>query len=802
MSKLLYLFPLSAAFLTAAHCYSQDQVILEEIVVTANKRESSILKTAAAISAFDSESRDRLGLDTAWDLVGRTPSLSITNFRVSLRGVGRPNLAIGSDPGIGFYWDGFYQTENGILDWSNLFDIERVEVLRGPQGTLYGRNNIGGAIKLVSTQPTGELKGQLALEAGNYGYEVAQGLISGPVTDQLSALVALSSMKRDGFTSNLENGEKYENLDKKYANLILKYDWNEQWTTTVKVHDYQNKYNQANAAAVRTPYDTEFIQTVNDTTTGEPLNLPGIYPGQAFANPHQGYQLENPGVYSDQKVRIDSGPHLNITSNALLMTNDISLDGYKIRYIAGWSDYDFQPTTDSDHSVAKYSGLDWSKIFFSGLPVSIFTGVTLTPSDQNLIIEQSAEFRSHDIQLQSDADGPVNWITGLYYYHSEENQYLTYLEHNQDLMNVYRFFGAVLNRPASTENHLYEGRAKVETTSWAAYGQMDWDLSEHTTLTLGLRYSTDKKEGRDRTFAQFVGEGDGYVDRKIDDDWSDITWRMGVDHALDDNNMVYGFIASGYRAGGFNFLKPTASTEVDKVKPESLISYEIGYKGSLLNSRLQVSTAAFYYDYSDLHVLKRDLISGIALNTFVNADDAKVYGLEAEVVALAGDHLLLSATWSYNQSEYGDFYTKDAIACSLGPLLVGNSADPLCSQEQNLNGNQFQLTPEHKLSANATLSWGMLNLDWSLTGSYMYTGEQFMEPFNREDYDAIDSWDRLDANLVMRPKHGQWQVTTWVKNIGDDRETVFRGRPSTVNHLTEVTLTPPRTYGVRFSYDF
>ena len=133
--------------------------------------------------------------------------------------------------------------------------------------------------------------------------------------------------------------------------------------------------------------------------------------------------------------------------------------------------------------------------------------------------------------------------------------------------------------------------------------------------------------------------------------------------------------------------------------------------------------------------------------------------------------------------------------------MEGDTANPLCAEEQNLNGNEFSLTPDHKVSLNATVNWELLNLDWAATLSYMYTGDQYMNPFNREDLDFIDSWDRWDANLTLRPNDGKWSVMAWVKNINDDREIVARGRPSTVNHLASYTLTAPRTYGLRFAYN-
>ncbi|MCP4467288.1 MAG: TonB-dependent receptor, partial [Halieaceae bacterium] len=133
--------------------------VLEELIVTATKRETTLMDTPASISAFDKDTLTQLGITGSEDLVANTPSLSITTFRVSIRGVGRPNLAVGSEPGVGIYWDGVYNTENGIFNYSEFMDIERIEVLRGPQGILYGRNSIGGAISFISKRPNAEWGG-------------------------------------------------------------------------------------------------------------------------------------------------------------------------------------------------------------------------------------------------------------------------------------------------------------------------------------------------------------------------------------------------------------------------------------------------------------------------------------------------------------------------------------------------------------------------------------------------------------------------------------------------------------------
>ena len=164
---------------------------------------------------------------------------------------------------------------------------------------------------------------------------------------------------------------------------------------------------------------------------------------------------------------------------------------------------------------------------------------------------------------------------------------------------------------------------------------MAWNWTQETTLTAGLRYSYDEKKGGDNTFVQYVGDpNDPTVYRTKEDDWDKWTWRLGVDHFLTPDQFLYGFIATGYRSGGFNFQKPTASPLVDVVKPEEILSYEIGYKGAMLERRLNISSSVYYYDYQDLQVIKSDVVEGISLNTFVNADKARAMGVELEVQAL------------------------------------------------------------------------------------------------------------------------------------------------------------------------
>jgi iron complex outermembrane receptor protein len=221
-----------------------------------------------------------------------------------------------------------------------------------------------------------------------------------------------------------------------------------------------------------------------------------------------------------------------------------------------------------------------------------------------------------------------------------------------------------------------------------------------------------------------------------------------------------------------------------------------------LEKRLNVSAVAYYYDYKDLQVLKQDVVEGIGLNTFENAEEATAWGIELESMALLGEHIVLSGTYSYNQTEYKDFLSKDANACALGPLAEGRGQDSLCQDDLNLKGNTLPLTPEHKLSITAAYNWQWQALYWTASSSYLYTGDQYMSAFNRDDYDLVGSWDRWDARLSIAPTEGQWQLAAYVKNISDERSVVLRARPSTVTHNATAELTQPRIYGLRLDYNF
>jgi hypothetical protein len=172
------------------------------------------------------------------------------------------------------------------------------------------------------------------------------------------------------------------------------------------------------------------------------------------------------------------------------------------------------------------------------------------------------------------------------------------------------------------------------------------------------------------------------------------------------------------------------------------------------------------------------------------------------VAALLTEGLVLSGSYSYNNTEYDDFDSADSSACVLGPYRVGNTADPLCNGTQDLSGNEFPLSPEHKASAHLAYSWDLAGLDWNSSVSYVYTSEQQLTAFNNDTYDTLDDFDRWDARLTVASPELTWEATLWVQNISDDRNEINRPRPSPVSGLAASSLSDPRTYGLKLTYNF
>jgi len=808
---------------------------IEVITVTSTKRTTSLMETGQAVSAFNETAMAEKGIESAQDLVRYSPSLIMTSSKVSIRGIGRPTISLGSDPGVGIYADGVYGSELGVFSYCNFCDIERIEVLRGPQGTLYGRNAVGGAINLISKEPDTNFGGYVSADVGSDGYRNIQGQITGALTDIFSAIVTVSDLEKDGVQENIGNGDLLETRDNTYYSATLKADWNDNWTSSLRYMHYERSEVPNNGYG-RDAYSTDHVNGFFGVT-----NIPGFFPASNGINWFAGYNGENPAIDNISQVNIDGKPSLDSDSDRITFITTATFGDLDLKYTFGSSTFDYVKQTDADQSNASLAAVNFSEIFrqltlygfgadgtghyypnpLTGQPLTIASSLAFN-------FEQNNESISHELLLSSNYDGALNFIAGLYYYNSEESQYSDYSESGFGLMSgdpiaaAYKPLGIELDTGTflgapgwelglypwiaaasgglpfemnadGSAGYLYYGQNDLETTSTAVFGQVDYKATDELTLTAGIRYSNDEKEGGDNVFAYLSVPNTTHA---LKEDWSKVTWRLQADWQMDDDTLLYGYVATGYRSGGFN-LGAASVDDISVVDPEELLAYEVGYKKVLLDGRMNLNATAYYYDYEDLQVFSSEVNNGVTTTHYSNAAEASVLGLELEVQAMVTDDLVLDVSYSYANSEYKKYEARDSIACAIFGPSNGDCAI------QDLSGNQLNLSPESKFSLSAMQYFEFEDAgEISLMVGYSYIGEQYGRAFNRDDWDKINSYDVIDARLNWTSPDADWEITAWIKNIADDRDMITAGAPSTTTRLRTGEANAPQSYGLKVKYNF
>jgi iron complex outermembrane receptor protein len=577
------------------------QTVLEEIIVTAERREASLQETAISISAFTSEDLVRNGIETSEQLTGFTPGLQIQRDvigKVVIRGIGTENFTIAGDPGVAIFSDGAYLARSSVAIF-DMYDLERVEVLRGPQGTLYGRNATGGAINFISKKPTEDFEATVSADVGDYSKVRLEGAVSGTlVEDTLTGRLSGLYHNRDGYTDNIfpDVGRGLDELDDKDLwSLRGQLSWQASDSVTVDLRG--DVYNDDSNPVPYKYVDDPLIYF-------GAMGMPGT--GIPFPNPlandlrtvSQGYEFDVPGT------NITIGSAGTWDQWGLLGTVNWELaNGMTLKSITSYRDIEFEWLNDGD-GIEAYL-------------VNYFQ------------IDDSEQF-TQEFQLISDDEGPLTWTAGVYFLDEDADSFMG--------IPVVPLVG--IFDPAAV---LIEGES--ETTAYAVFGEATWAFREDLRLNLGLRYSYEEKE------VFYVNNRFGFVNVvDDDDDWNSVTPKIGLDWFWTEDVMFYAGITKGFKSGGFNLLAVQPSYDEEEVW-----SYEIGTKGRYLDGRLQLNASAFYYDYDDLQVGKV-----VQLNaTIENAAAATIYGAEVELRALLTENFEIDWGLSLLDTEYDEFETED-----------------------------------------------------------------------------------------------------------------------------------------------
>ena len=799
------------------------------VVVTANKREESVQDIAVAVTAITSEKKEEMGIISVTDLTNVTPGLSYTpgNERVTLRGIGRLSNSFGADPGVANYNDGLY-TPFAVFAGKDPILVNRVEVLRGPQGTLYGRNAIGGAINTISKRPTADFHTDAVLGVGNYGEEKIGVAVSGPITDWLRYRVAGFQEKRDGIDHDYGDGaETGWEINDKYLEAQLEGDLGEKFHFWFKVAD--SSYDKAGPPGGRTATFSTAPKLNGVFSTG------GLSPNDAFAygNPavisytQAGTTIGNPFATNREHAY-----NLNRESIARLPSYDEAIvelryefGPFDIKYTGGYTYYDYQLTSDVDGTPV------------TSITYKTNTATSVTPSatgafqktiypDVTNLYEESRSLFSNEINLISTTDGPLQWIFGLYQYQENSDQ-PGQVQYLKDDPIAATYTDSVLGVVQNPDRKLQEFRNVSLFNAYGVYGQVDYNITDQWKLTGGLRWSKDIKDSAESAFlacyiicgvnytnytrtaygaiAGATFDSNGYANRRLHGEWEATTGTLGVEYRPLADTLLFAKYSRGYKAGGFNNLGFGALPYTD---PEFVDSYEGGWKQEFRDIGVTLNSSLFYYKYHDMQA-PLTVITGTqgqtgstSFTAFVNVPEAEAKGLEIEGNWNPIDPLSIGFTYAYLDATVTQSGVYVDVSRNPATDTLGAYVDPL--RARSVEGNQLAQSPKNKVALNASYRIGMDDGSyWLPTVSYSWRSS-FYDTFFNNPGEKSPAYDNVDARLNWHSSKDHFVVTAWVRNIFDTEQNTsistntYRVQDAGAYQTYSYSL--PRTFGVDFQF--
>jgi len=694
---------------------------LDEIIVTATHREQNIQDVPIAVTALGGQQLEDAGIFDPTTIALNVPGMSYAEFApgqalISIRGITSADDGAGLDNSVGLFLDGVYIGRQGGINF-DLFDLERIEVLKGPQGTLFGRNAIAGAINIVTAKPADEFKAKAALTMGNEGILRYQGLITGPLTDSLSGKLVINSREHDGFVRNtlLNKDVQDENYLSVRGQLRLELDSSE-WLLSADIWDDDR------GAMGRAP-----IANGNFDYVGTATRLGAGRPG-TNASPVDGFSKRDGTGFSLQgDIEIGSGILTTITG---------------IR------------NTETDWEMESV-----------GAPLGGGDDLAngLFGADVVDAIKEKLDTVSQELRWTSEAGGTFDYVAGLYYIR-EKTDHEEQFRIDVNTTAVGQF--TVGNEYTRSEN---------ETTSYAAYGQGNWHFNDRWTLTAGARWTRDERDyfvtavncglpEAERAAAGFPNfppcEGVGgslsivaeVFGLPASASWSDFSPMASVQFSPADNLMYYGTISTGYKSGGFAGSQGVAAAATTPVDPEDVINYEVGFKGDFVDDTLRINASLFFMDYTDLQVVRFGPVPGSAFGTFqtTNVGSADITGLEIDYYWQATDNFSISGYYAYLDSE-------------ISGLTLNTANGPT-----DFSGLPLRQSPKNSYTVVASYALPAVNGEYVFRAQFAHVDDQFNDyPTLTET--VIEAADLLDASVGWTSQQGTYRVLLWGKNLTDER---------------------------------
>ncbi len=764
---------LLVAVLGAFFCYVSPVTFaadrqIEEIVVTATKREESIQDVPIAVSAFSGDDLEKRGVQDLYGLQEVAPSVAIYNSNstsnggtIRIRGVGTTGNNPGLEAAVGTFIDGVYRSRAGLA-FNDMVDIERVEVLRGPQGTLFGKNTVAGALNIISKKPDFTNNSSVTVGAGNYDLNQVKGHVNVAASDQLAFRVAGSWQEREGYYQPFSGGDAYDGRDR--YTIKAQALWQPSDDLTVHfMYDYTEKDEDCCPAAYY----------INGPTGAAVQALGGnITPFQSDAG--------------DVDVGVNHEPFEEVEDYGFSL--DIAWDvneDMSFRSITAYREYEV----------------------FRGQDIDFGNADILMPAD----IDESFENFSQEFQLLGSTDN-FDWLVGVYYYTedldsdemivlgSQGPAYLDLLFAGGSGALIPVFSGNPAGRVNSggVPNQGYDAVYGSETDGWSFFTHNTWHATDKFDVTLGLRYSDETKEA----FGVFNGAPIGGT--PIDDpfcgvvpiaslcdnqSWTneesedETTGTLKFAYQLTEDVNTYVSYSRGYKAGGYNLDQEAVGNRdangnfVDQSRfdPELSDSYELGLKGEFLDYRLQLNTALFYTDFENFQL---NTFTGLGF-TVGNLEEVTTEGIEVEGLYQISDIATLTFGVTYADARYGD---------------VGNPV---------LNDNRLTQSPLWQGSAALFVEDEIPGMDWMYNFNLNFSHVGEANTGSDLDPEKVrGAFNMVNASFGLNSNDGRWGATLWGRNLGDNIrnqlvfDSVFQGGSwSTFSNIG-------RTYGITFTANF
>ncbi len=786
---------------------------LEEIIVTAQKREESLQDVSAAVTAIGAERLETAHINNIEDLQLVVPSMYFGNdfnmAKLTIRGVGSNTSTTGSETGVALHVDGAV-VARAEAQLTSLFDLERVEVLRGPQGSLYGRNAVGGSINLITAKPTEELDGYARLSYGDYNYINFEGALSGPLAgDWLLGRIAVKSEDRDGFGENPVTGNDVDDLDRKMARAELQFNVTDDFDIllTGEWYDQEDasralKYRRdafpgvdrllsggcqpPGAPCTYAEDPRDLASELDPFTDTETWAVTGILTWRLTDN----FTLVNISNYRELETVIGQDLDLAATLNSLATT------GFNTTYQ--------RRDVDSEQTTTEFQ-LKFESERLNGVLGLFYLDETQRPVDT---VGLNAFFGQDHILDTLANPQPVVIIDGVPVAPFPIDPLFA-----AELCNTAEYVSVDPADPPAPKRVCIH--SDLGTEVYAVFGQANITLGENWVLKLGGRYSEEEVTASNPSIivaANGLGPvllttTEGTFNRR---QFNDFTPEAGLSWRPNEDLMLYYTYSEGFKAGAGENAAPGAATNFVSiiVDPEEIESHEIGLKSTWLDNRLAVNVAAYMYDLTGQQVNKTLSGGPAGFSTiFENAAETSAEGVELEVFASPTDQFRLSAAVSYLHSRYDDFLTKDPLDPRnvSGGLPAGDPATdfvpPAGVPDVQLAGNPTRNSPDWAWNLHAEYDFG-LPVDGTLTlsGDVSYKDDVYFTEFARL-LEGQDSYTIFDAQLRYLSGDRRWTAELWGKNLSDEEVASSTFQLATAR-VIGVTYMPPRTYGVTVGYNF